>query len=113
VGPARRFVDEDESLEDAAARELKEETGLEAAGLEQIGAFGDPGRDPRGHTVSVVFSAILDGGGEANADDDAEEAKWHSAMRPPRLAFDHRKILNVALEKVFNQRGPAAAPPRH
>ena len=49
------FVDKDESLEAAAARELREETGLHGIKLEQLAAFGDPGRDPRGHTVSVVF----------------------------------------------------------
>src|ERR1700754_2161507 len=54
------FVDQDESLERAAARELKEETGLEGIRLEQLGAFGDPGRDPRGHTVSVAFVALLE-----------------------------------------------------
>ena len=51
------FVDDNESLEAAASRELFEETGLSGIELEQIGAFGDPGRDPRGHTVSVVFAA--------------------------------------------------------
>ena len=54
------FVEENESLERAASRELKEETGIEQAALEQLGAFGDPGRDPRGHTVSVAFYGIAD-----------------------------------------------------
>src|SRR5689334_806197 len=92
------FVDEDESLERAAARELKEETGLEGIMMEQLAAFGDPGRDPRGHTVSVVFVAQLDHPAEAAAADDADEARWHSALRPPRLAFDHKKILRKALD---------------
>jgi 8-oxo-dGTP diphosphatase len=95
------FVDKDESLEDAAARELKEETGLAGLILRQVGAFGDPGRDPRGHTVSVAFAAVVDEKGEVKASDDAEEARWHSATRPPRLAFDHRKILRVAYERMF------------
>jgi 8-oxo-dGTP diphosphatase len=97
------FVDEDESLEDAAARELREETGLENVHLEQVGAFGDPGRDPRGHTVSVAFAAVLEDRAEAKADDDAEDAAWHSVARPPRLAFDHKKILSVALERMFGE----------
>jgi 8-oxo-dGTP diphosphatase len=95
------FVDKDESLEDAAARELREETGLEGNRLDQLGAFGDPGRDPRGHTVSVVFTAVVSGEKEAKAADDAEDARWHPARRPPALAFDHKKILQAALASVF------------
>jgi len=94
------FVDENESLENAAARELQEETGLKGIKLEQIGAFGDPGRDPRGHTVSVVFAAVLEKRQEARAADDASDAQWHSARRPPKLAFDHQKILKIAIERV-------------
>ena len=97
------FVDEDESLEDAAARELHEETGLENIPLEQVGAFGDPGRDPRGHTVSIVFAAALDLRKEAKAADDAEDAAWYPVASPPRLAFDHKKILGIALERMFGE----------
>ena len=67
------FVDENESLERPPRASLKEETGLRGIGLEQVGAFGDPGRDPRGHTVSVGFTACLKKCPEAKADDDAEE----------------------------------------
>jgi 8-oxo-dGTP diphosphatase len=95
------FVDQDESLERAAARELKEETGLEGIHFEQLGAFGDPGRDPRGHTVSVAFVGLLESRAEATGADDADDARWHSALRPPRLAFDHKKILRLALDRVF------------
>jgi len=94
------FVDENEALEDAAARELREETGLSEIKLEQIGAFGDPGRDPRGHTVSVVFAAVLNEPRDARAADDASDAQWHSARRPPKLAFDHGKILKMALKRL-------------
>ena len=97
------FVDKDESLERAAARELEEETGLRGIKLHQIGAFGDPGRDPRGHTVSVVYSAVVEDPSEAIAADDAEEVKWHNALRPPKLAFDHKKILRVALEWMLGK----------
>lgn len=94
------FVDENESLGDAASRELTEETGLKGIRLEQIGAFGDPGRDPRGHTVSVVFAAVLDERRQVRAADDAADAAWRSALRPPRLAFDHKKILSFALKRM-------------
>jgi 8-oxo-dGTP diphosphatase len=94
------FVDKDESLVDAAARELREEAGLSGIHLEQIGAFGDPGRDPRGHTVSVVFAAVLDQRMLARAADDASDAAWHSARRPPELAFDHKKILSLTLKRM-------------
>lgn len=94
------FVEKDESLERAASRELLEETGLSVINLEQIGAFGDPGRDPRGHTVSIAFSAVLDSRLQPCAADDAADAEWHSALRPPKLAFDHKKILELALRRV-------------
>ncbi|HJQ23509.1 MAG TPA: NUDIX hydrolase [Blastocatellia bacterium] len=94
------FVDQDEKLEAAAARELKEETGLAGVRLEQLGAFGDPGRDPRSHTISIVFIGLLDERAAATGADDAEEARWHSALRPPRLAFDHKKILRQALARL-------------
>ena len=97
------FVDANESLEDAARRELVEETGITGIKLNQLGAFGDPGRDPRGHTVSVVFTALLDDPPDAVAADDAAEARWHSSRRLPRLAFDHREILRLALEQVFGK----------
>lgn len=98
------FVDKDESLEAAAARELAEETGLSNIQLEQVGAFGDPGRDPRGHTVSVVFAGVLEERAIARAADDASEAVWHLALRPPKLGFDHNKILAETLERLRNER---------
>jgi len=96
------FVDENESLEAAAARELKEETGLYGISLQQVGAFGDPGRDPRGHTVSIAFAALLENRLEAKASDDAEDARWHSGARPPKLAFDHKKIVRLARERLLD-----------
>jgi 8-oxo-dGTP diphosphatase len=95
------FVDEEESLEKAAARELEEETGVRRVRLEQFGAFGDPGRDPRGHTVSVGFTASLDECPETRAADDAEDAQWYSVMRLPRLAFDHKKLVRAALRHTY------------
>jgi 8-oxo-dGTP diphosphatase len=102
------FVNEDESLEAAAARELREETGLHGIKLEQLAAFGDPDRDPRGHTVSVVFYGTVRSRGAVIAGDDAAEAAWHSAAHPPKLAFDQRKILRRAM-KGLDQKSQTAS----
>lgn len=91
------FVDENEKLQKAAARELQEETGLRAGKLEQFGVFGDPGRDPRGHTVSVGFMGEARGNRKAAAGDDAEGVRWFATSRLPKLAFDHRKVIQQAL----------------
>ncbi len=74
------FVNENESLERAASRELHEETGLSVSSskLEQLGAFGDPGRDPRGHTVTVAFMTFRPTESAITAGDDASDAQWHS-----------------------------------
>jgi 8-oxo-dGTP diphosphatase len=91
------FVNENEPLEMAARRELKEETGVEVAELSQLGTFGDPGRDPRGWTVTVAFVGRVDAAKLSPvADDDAAEVGWHFVDSPPQLAFDHAKILASA-----------------
>jgi 8-oxo-dGTP diphosphatase len=72
------FVNENESLERAAARELSEETGLGGVRLEQLGAFGDPGRDPRGHTVTIAWLTFLVAERSVTAADDAAAVEWHS-----------------------------------
>ena len=92
------FVDENEDLQDAALRELKEETGIENVTLTQFAAFGKPGRDPRGHTVSIGFKALLPSIINAVAGDDAASAKWFSVKKLPELAFDHGGIIGRALE---------------
>ena len=91
------FVDPHEPLEDAARRELIEETGIEPAHLEQLHTFGTPGRDPRGWTVSVAYLAVLEEGAaqsiQPHAGDDAADAGWFDLLAPPSLAFDHAEIL--------------------
>ena len=86
------FVDYGESLETAACREAKEETGLELEGLQQFRAYSDPARDPRHHTVTVVFTA--QGKGSLRADDDAKQVGIFSEPQlPAPIVFDHARIL--------------------
>ena len=92
------FVDEHETLEHAAARELKEETGLENILLTQMHTFGNPGRDPRGHTVSVVYVGYLTHDATAVAGDDAAKAAWFDPDDLPELAFDHGMVIEMAVD---------------
>ncbi|MCK5080036.1 MAG: NUDIX hydrolase [Bacteroidales bacterium] len=94
------FVDKDEPLETAAARELKEETGLTDILLTQMHTFGNPGRDPRGHTVSVVYVGYLTDESTARAGDDAAAAEWFKTDELPDLAFDHDVVVEMA-ESIF------------
>jgi 8-oxo-dGTP diphosphatase len=94
------YLDLDEELEDAAARELREETGVEPGKLQEIGTFGAIGRDPRGRTVTVAFLASMDNRPSPRAGDDAAEAKWFPIDSLPDMAFDHAEILKTALRFV-------------
>jgi 8-oxo-dGTP diphosphatase len=95
------FVHIDESLEDAARRELREETGLERVYLEQLYTFGDVGRDPRGRVVSVAYYALVKlGDHRVRAATDAREAGWFAVWDTPSLAFDHDRILQTALSRL-------------
>lgn len=85
------FVDEGESLSAAAVREAQEETGLEVELLEQLFTYGDPGRDPRLHTISTVFLARAEG--EPVGADDAAEARAFAPDELPPLVFDHGTIV--------------------
>ena len=92
------FVDEGEDLETAAKRELVEETGVVVQSMEQIQAFGKPGRDPRGHTISIAFLSRIFCEEELDPSDDAKDAKWIDVEKilDMELAFDHDEIINVA-----------------
>jgi len=95
------FVDMDEPLEDAAARELYEETGVEGFYLEQFYTFGQPDRDPRTRVISVAYLAWVDAGQlQPRAADDAADVGWFSVHEPPPLAFDHVDILKRALQRL-------------
>ncbi|MFI5294419.1 MAG: NUDIX domain-containing protein [Thermodesulfovibrionales bacterium] len=86
------FVDYGETLEDAAVREAKEETGLDVGLVRQFHSYSDPHRDPRQHTISTVFLAKAEG--EYAAGDDAAAIGVFSGLDlPDNLAFDHRQIL--------------------
>ena len=95
------FVDQDEDLEPAAQRELAEETGITGLKLTQLQTFGKPGRDPRGHTVSIVYLAVLDAEPDGlRAGSDAAEARWFNTDALPTLAFDHANVISVALKRA-------------
>jgi ADP-ribose pyrophosphatase YjhB (NUDIX family) len=100
------FVEIDESLEQAAARELKEEVGVTVY-LEQLYTFGDPKRDPRGRVISVAYFALVDAERQRIvAGSDAADAQWHSVFNPKlgaKLAFDHKKILDYAVGRLRNK----------
>jgi 8-oxo-dGTP diphosphatase len=98
------FVEIDEALETAAARELEEEVGVSNVYLEQLYTFGDPKRDPRGRVISVAYFALVDAEHQKiAAASDAADAAWHSVFSPPKLAFDHKKILEYAVWRLRNK----------
>jgi len=95
------FVEMDESLESAAAREVFEETGIEGIGLIPLGAFGDPDRDPRTRVISVAYLALVKAGEtRPRAGDDAKEVAWRDLAALPELAFDCDKIVARARERL-------------
>lgn len=95
------FVRPDESLEEAALRELAEETGVADVYIEQLYTFGDPGRDPRTRVITVAYFALVPQDAiRPRPGDDATETGWFSVFDLPPLAFDHRQILEYALTRL-------------
>ena len=109
------FANENEPVEETAARELEEETGVHGLPMELVGVFSRPGRDPRGWVVSAAFAAVAAGELPIQAGDDAADAQWYTVTASPSglmlsrgeravpakdLAFDHAEVLTCALNKL-------------
>lgn len=95
------FLNENEDLPAAVRRELLEETGVSPLHLEQLGSWGTPGRDPRGHTITVAYTALVRlGSHSAKAATDATDARWFPVDGLPDLAFDHKDILDAARARL-------------
>ncbi len=87
------YVEYNEKVEDAVIRELSEETGLKVEIKKLFGVYSDPCRDPRGHTITIVFLMNIFGG-ILKSGDDASDARFFDIKSIPALAFDHEKIIN-------------------
>ncbi|MCR8648446.1 NUDIX hydrolase [Leptospira interrogans] len=95
------FVRIDETIDEAASRELKEETGLKNIFLEQLYTFGQIDRDPRERVVSVAYYALVNlHNYSIQAATDADNARWQDVQVLPKLAFDHNKIVEMALTRL-------------
>ena len=93
------FLRMDETIEQCAQRELREETGLEQAYMEQFGVFSDISRDPRGRIITTAFYALVRIT-EVKGGDDATAAQWFTTDKVPALAFDHDRILREAMRRL-------------
>lgn len=93
------FLNMDETAGEGAMRELKEETGLENAYIEQFNTYSEPGRDPRERVITIAHYALVRIQ-EVKGGDDAAKAQWFPIDEVPQLAFDHDKILRDAMRKL-------------
>ena len=95
------FVRIEEELEEAARREIEEETGVRDVFLEQLQTFGQPARDPRARVITIAYYALVPGEHlTLRADTDASDASWFAVDELPELAFDHAAIVQIALERL-------------
>ncbi|WP_373504905.1 NUDIX domain-containing protein [Aestuariivirga sp.] len=95
------FLSETETLDQCAARELKEETGVGIAHLEPFATFSDPNRDPRARVVTAAYFALTPAGDhDLHSGSDADDARWHPVRRLPKLAFDHRDIIKAGRQAL-------------
>lgn len=95
------FVEDDEDLDTAVARELQEETGIAPSSFVQLHTFGAPDRDPRGRAISVTYYTVVNKDNfQPRAATDAHAAQWFSLSNLPELAFDHAEILAKAQEAL-------------
>jgi 8-oxo-dGTP diphosphatase len=92
------FVEYEEKTEDTVVREVFEETGLKTKIRELAGVYSDPKRDPRGHTITVVY-VLERSGGKLKAGDDASDVKFFKVNKLPVLSFDHNVIINEAIQR--------------
>ena len=91
------FMNIDESAEEAAIRELKEETGIDVKEVTQVGAYSKVDRDPRERVITIAFYTVIDNPVRAVGQDDAKQAEWFTLDNLPTLAFDHSEILSAAI----------------
>lgn len=94
------FVENEEELEDAAIRELSEETGINLKSMIQVYAFGKPDRDPRKRVVTIAYLAVLKDRPKIKGASDANQAEWIDVDQLPELAYDHAEIINKALKML-------------
>jgi 8-oxo-dGTP diphosphatase len=95
------FVEEEEDLLEACTRELEEETSVQPTAMVQLGAWGKPGRDPRGRNVSIAYLvAVRPQAGKLRAGSDAAQAEWYPFDALPSLAFDHEDIVVAGMKKL-------------
>lgn len=97
------FLKDEEPLVKGAARELQEETGLKMDKLQQLKAFGGPGRDPRGRIISIAFFGEVTSEEKVKGADDAAEADWFDLDNLPELAFDHSEIVEYARKRIHSE----------
>ena len=96
------FVKIEENLEEAATRELREETGVKDVYLEQLYTFGDVKRDPRERVITIAYMALINSENiKVEGKTDVSDARWFAIKKLPLLAFDHKKIIEYSLKRLM------------